>query len=1286
MILSKLLPILLMFLLGGCIIDPVDDKTTINTGDEHGNCYMPTKIGNRDVNIEVFANPQDSSSYDSKNGIWVDSGVKKSDLGDLKSVIIKYSTGKIELCEGHDKDFEISYSMCSDGSAIDYSKIKATKFGFESSAEEMCPKTKELIKTMSYKTTGIFLEPNDLVTFSPIRSDISLGDCNNISSKFGQADVDLYNKKYTAKQLCEGVDISDGSIDKLTIRLSDDQGKLLGLTTNDPSPKGNKIDIDGQESKGMNKVLDPVVSELMVEHAGKPMSILDIHDMSCDDANRKYGVLSALSKKDNFANFVMDVYHLIPLLPQEDDYKYDYGIGDVARNKLTQYFSIFMKHIDYNNSTREFYIKSPLSCNEITTHMLWYIFFISQVHLGRSGSFTVENVSKFEETIKNNYASKGFVGYKSGEKAGWLVAEVKDASQGTFLPEPIVVDISTKVAQFKSNPCTPSSYQSKSTEYAKFFMNFLANRKSASSLDNMDLLTKAYNENNIFFTDIDKANYLAIATNNLPTDEASRYSAFFEIIRQKKCSAFNALIDLLDKFSKKQQIILPPSMLYFRNWIQGKEFALANISSNSLSSFKCSDIQPNAPYDQWDLYTLNTQCNTMLYSFNMNEWNKSIKDMGKDIASSKVPRLYASSLIAKIGSNDTSYNAVGDECWPDNTKNAKCSAYSNIRDGLQMYTQYMPKSSGELMLIIKDQYNAYSNNMGGYHINIKQKCPYTDGERLYAYIGINPSGTQPGDSSTISIIPGQGNKTIDFTPYNDNDHLYFAIKPRATNNHKSSKGKYNVMLQLQETTVVPSIAIGQIFKIIRNVLAYDSDKSYVKRHFESLVRNMGNAIKATLVLYITYTGLGYVTGLIPVSKEGVVISLVRIGFVAQLAAPNSWQFFNKMFFESILPFINTLISMLSLSSKPTDDFTFFDSTFGALFSAQAWRKMLALFLSGPIGFVIFIILILAYWKFTKLCLKGLLMYAMAMMAIAFLITLFPLFLIFILFKQTKYLFDAWLKMIVGYIAQPAFYFISVGFMIQLLEYAVEDLFYFKLCNLCVFGLVIGILPGILSFIPPLVICFADGWLPKTYIDYSNAGGGGWQHIPEYFTHDIGDFLKGEFFGMPFSINVLFFFVVALQSMDIMAKVSQTMASCMVGFSYAHQGISSATNAMIAQGKGFLGIDQKSKDRRQMSKDLLNRFKKNVSSEKTKRSDNKSSIDSKKKDMGMPANDLDSSGKINSKRSTNNLQSDLKLGGGNDTDSANKKNATRIGKADTTNLPSPDSKTTNGNKNDKIPRK
>lgn len=370
--------------------------------------------------------------------------------------------------------------------------------------------------------------------------------------------------------------------------------------------------------------------------------------------------------------------------------------------------------------------------------------------------------------------------------------------------------------------------------------------------------------------------------------------------------------------------------------------------------------------------------------------------------------------------------------------------------------------------------DAYSNNTGGYVLNIKHtKCRRSNGNRfndtvegrgvvqyVIAGYGDNPNTNTP---STVDNILVDVNGAGEFTaPVDADGYLWLKIK-NADADYKDSFGQYDVQF-------FTSVKRGAFYNDVLNPF-FEGLKSKIQGASVTMFKNMtcykglGNPtdgctnffqyIKAILILYIMLYGMMFLMGMVKITQTDLVIRVIKIGIVAGLMNDSTFEFFNSYVFNFVTGFTDEIIANMSgynsfsTSATFSNPFMFLDEVMTKIFLSKTFLAQITALLSmGLNGVLYFVIIFLCLCIVIMVSFKAIAVYVMAFMAIAVLIGIAPLFLTFILFERTWYLFDNWLKFMIRYMIEPVIVLAGIIILVQLFTIYLDYVIGYSVCWKC----------------------------------------------------------------------------------------------------------------------------------------------------------------------------------------------------------------------------------------------
>lgn len=557
---------------------------------------------------------------------------------------------------------------------------------------------------------------------------------------------------------------------------------------------------------------------------------------------------------------------------------------------------------------------------------------------------------------------------------------------------------------------------------------------------------------------------------------------------------------------------------------------------------------------------------------------------------------WAELLVARIDqSKSEAWDVNARQCLPEG--NGQCINYNrSISDfkklSLQLNHNYVVgnvESNSHVMLGIADTgKNEYSNNIGGYHVKVQRTCPLADGKKLYMYIGNTPPTMLPGEDGTFPVC--QGNNCSGVYEINrDNDprsgKIYFGIDTKGVQDDQFidisqefiSANEYTINIFRTKWNPIFSSFFTSIRNAILNVL-YGTPTSSIPSNGDissvinssqggtirqiynnySTSKPFWNGVRALFVLYIMFSAVGYMLGLIQPSKFDLSIRILKMTFIVMIFSPNSWEFFSTHFFAIFIQGVNQLITDFSGYLEANNSFEFLDPTVGVLLASDTWLRFLSLFFAGPIGWLVFLMIMWGSFSFFACILEATLMYFMMIISTSLLLSLSPLFFTFILFQRTKQLFDGWIRLLLNFSIQPIILFAALAFLNQALLSVLYTITNFAACPRCIgeFKIYKNEEGG---------ICLFEVLLP-----------GGFSNELD-FTERAKENERGNslnFFGLPFSITAVLLYLIIANAMRGFAKISESIALSISGTLTNMMGsrgdaVGSASQALLS----VIGLDE-----------------------------------------------------------------------------------------------------------------
>lgn len=386
---------------------------------------------------------------------------------------------------------------------------------------------------------------------------------------------------------------------------------------------------------------------------------------------------------------------------------------------------------------------------------------------------------------------------------------------------------------------------------------------------------------------------------------------------------------------------------------------------------------------------------------------------------------------------------------------------------------------------------------GGKVIDIPQDgsnipCVLKDGVGLYGLVAINHNGISmdPNDPALARALPNAYFRTFHLTPLKkDNDGDYFEISSTQTCSNDSTntttcvndtnsqnsnyipKGMlyfkimdsyYSDNVGQYTVSVVSGIYSGEGI-IYKTIISFQTViQQITKSLYNNVVNNpmfQGN-IRALIILYVALTGFMFSVGMLRIQQGELIIRLFKIGVVATLISPTSWNFFNTYLFSIFTDGAQSIADIVIQSSigfygqwgksnlilpENVNILTAFDAIVNVLVSASLHKKIWGLLFFKWYGmFYIFFLYIIIAILFVAI-IRSVMLYITAMMIVAILLVISPIFIVMLLFRLTKEFFEGWLKQLLSNAILMIIVAVLVTIIANLILDHVFNLLRYKVC-------------------------------------------------------------------------------------------------------------------------------------------------------------------------------------------------------------------------------------------------
>ncbi|QGR03506.1 hypothetical protein EDL79_02930 [Ehrlichia ruminantium] len=498
------------------------------------------------------------------------------------------------------------------------------------------------------------------------------------------------------------------------------------------------------------------------------------------------------------------------------------------------------------------------------------------------------------------------------------------------------------------------------------------------------------------------------------------------------------------------------------------------------------------------------------------------------------------------------------------------------------------------------EYNKYKDYSGGYNIHVERMCNFVDGKKLYMYIGNTPPTMLPGSENTTELFvskKGDTNSASGTATYTINDDnstkksgtIYLGVDVRGYEDQfdyrsmpsVESSNKYTVEFAISRWN--PNFS--QAFVMIRDFLLKilyglpDNQKTSSISQAMDVIRSTNSkgavqhiytnqttsgrlwrGVQALCTLYIIFTILGYVIGVVKCTKYDLGVRVAKIAVVVGLLSQDSWELFSSHFFSLFVQGVSDLIATFNGELDGDNSFSFLDPTIGVLLTGEVWIRFLTLIVTGPIGWLVFAMIIWAVFVFFLCIIEAVIAYLFTIVAVAFLATLAPIFITFLLFQLTKTLFDSWIKMLVNFSLQPIILFAALAFLNQVMLTVLHDVTGFTVCNQCFLGL--SLPTSVAEKGAPPDICVMPLLLPVGYASELSID----DAVRESDSRDgrIG------FLGLPFGITSVLVLLITANAMKAFRGMSESISQSISG---SIAGIGASLHAATQSLASIVGLDQ-----------------------------------------------------------------------------------------------------------------
>jgi type IV secretion system protein VirB6 len=298
----------------------------------------------------------------------------------------------------------------------------------------------------------------------------------------------------------------------------------------------------------------------------------------------------------------------------------------------------------------------------------------------------------------------------------------------------------------------------------------------------------------------------------------------------------------------------------------------------------------------------------------------------------------------------------------------------------------------------------------------------------------NYDGSNSITSSRLNYVHGKMYFKILDTYYSDNNGQYLVV----------------IKSGLQEPGV-------DIFTIIQDLVQTrlfgdgNAQSSTLQRNgvvrtiYHNIVTAPGysNAIRASLILYMSITSILFLMGSIQLTHTEVINRTIKVAIISALFNPSiSWDFFNDYLFIWFYEGTGYIINILKAAARtgPGDS-----SILTFLTTIQIMTKLISLLFATWQGWLYILVYFIMLVFLTIVLFEAAVLYMTAQVMIGLLICLAPIFIAFYLFEATKSFFENWLKQLIGYALQCILVSAGILFMTMIIRNQIYNTLGFRVC-------------------------------------------------------------------------------------------------------------------------------------------------------------------------------------------------------------------------------------------------
>ncbi len=384
-------------------------------------------------------------------------------------------------------------------------------------------------------------------------------------------------------------------------------------------------------------------------------------------------------------------------------------------------------------------------------------------------------------------------------------------------------------------------------------------------------------------------------------------------------------------------------------------------------------------------------------------------------------------------------------------KYADCRVPCYMRDGMGLYVGLANMNGGEDDIVITRHIPDAKFPEVPYSIN-KTKAQNLGSPVVGAdgKLVINSKGDiaygQAKDGYLIRGIPAD-----EIPGAQTNDRVYFKILDYF---YPDNHGYYKV--NIKEGTRSPNPGP------IESIITYLTTPAISAMHtiWEGLTQQAEflNLIRSAMYLYIVFFSYAFMMGMLQKPAVDFIMSMLRIGVVAQLFSPTSFDFFYSNFFSFFFEGINQIIALVVTPFNdfdPNSPWFSLDQLLKKLWGMETNAKLWSTLFSNAIGFFFIIAFYLALIIFLIAVVQAVFLYIGTVYAMAVLVGLGPIFITLMLFGKTRELFDEWVDQFVAFAIELIIMFAALGMFAAIIVHFMENYLGYRVCWNTWFSLSLG---------------------------------------------------------------------------------------------------------------------------------------------------------------------------------------------------------------------------------------